>query len=101
MDTELNKQVTKLKVQAQNAGIHLKFDTKDNLVMIYPRHRDDVCGSIGYVNENKNFLISYVINLKRMEWAVTEGFSQEQIQKEKKLNILKEVRPSVLVSYLV
>ena len=101
MDTELNKQITKLKVQAKNAGIDLKFDVKDNLVMIYPKHRDDVCGSMGYTNENKNLLISYAINLKRMDWAVAEGFSREQIQKEKKLNILKEVRPSILISYLV
>ena len=101
MYTELNKQVTKLKVQAKKAGIKLKLDIKDNLVMVYPEHREDIAGSLGYMDENKNFLVSYAIDLKRMRWAEQEGFTKKQMQTDKKLNILKEVRPSVLINYLV
>lgn len=100
MDTELNKQVTKLKIQAKKAGIKLKFEIKENLVMVYPNHREDICGSIGYADKSNIFLVSYIINLKKMEWATMEGFNKEQIRTDKKLNILKEVRPDVLINFL-
>jgi len=103
MDIELNKQVRKLKIQAKKAGIKLKLEINDNLIMVYPNHRKDICGSIGYADKSNIFLVSYVINLKKMEWATMEGFDKEQIRTDEKLNsmILKEVRPDVLINFLV
>ena len=101
MDSELNKQVTKLKVQAKNAGIELNLEIKDNLVMIYPKHRKDICGSLGYADKSNIYLVSYIIDLKRMQWAADEGFNKEQIRTDKRLNVLKEVRPDVLIKHLV
>ncbi len=101
MDTELNKQVTKLKIQAKKAEIGFTFETKENLVMIYPNHREDICGSIGYIDKNNVYLVSYIINLQKMRYAADEGFSKEQMQKDKRLNIVKEVRTEVLINHLV
>ncbi len=100
MDTELNKQLTKIKVQAKNAGIDLNLEIKDNLAMIYPKHRDDICGSLGYADKSNLYLVSYTIDLKRMRWAADEGFNKEQIRTDKRLNILKEVRPDALIKHL-
>ena len=100
MDSELNRQVTKIKIQAKKAGIDLNLEIKDNLVMIYPKHRKDVCGSLGYVDKNNIYIVSYIIDLKRMQWAADEGFNKEQIRTDKRLNVLKEVRPNVLINYL-
>ena len=47
------------------------------------------------------FLVSYIIDLNKLRYAQDEGFSKEQIQKDKRLNVLKEVRPEVMVSHLV
>ena len=101
MDTELNRQVTKLKVQAKNAGIKLIIEMKENLVMVYPENKKGICGSIGYIDDKNMFLVSYIIDLNKLRYAQDEGFSKEQIQKDKRLNVLKEVRPEVMVSHLV
>ena len=100
MDTELNKQLTKLKVQAKNAGIKLIIEMKENLVMVYPEDRKDICGSMGYIDDKNMFLVSYIIDLNKLRYAQDEGFNQEQIRTDKKLKILKEVRPEVMVSHL-
>lgn len=100
MSSELNKQLTKLKIQAKKAKIDLKIEIKDNLIMIYPKHKDNVCGSLGYADKSELYIISYVIDLKKMRWAADEGFNKEQIRTDKRLNVLKEVRPDVLIKYL-
>ena len=100
MDSELNKQLTKLKIQAKKAGIELKLDIKDNLIMIFPKHRDDICGSLGYADKTNLYLVSYIIDLKKMQWAADEGFNKEQIRTDKRLNVLKEIRPDVLINHL-
>ena len=100
MSSELNKQVTKLKIQAKKAGIKLIFDEKEDLVMVYPEHNKDICASLGYTNDSSMYLCSYIVDLRRLRYANDEGFSKEQIQKDKRLNVLKEVRPDVIINYL-
>jgi hypothetical protein len=100
MSSELNKQVTKLKIQAKTAGIKLRFDEKEDLIMIYPDHRDDICASLGYTNNSNVYICSYIVDLKRLRYANDEGFSKDQIQKDKRLNVLKEVRPDVIINHL-
>jgi len=103
MGTALNRQITKLKTQARHAKIKLRIDIKDDIVMLYPKHRSDISGSIGYLNtENKTDLIAYVIDMKRLDWARMEGFSESQLQTENEsLNIFKEVRPDAIINHLV
>jgi len=103
MGVVLNKQITKLKVQAKHVNIELKLDIKENIVMVYPRHRTDVIGSIGYLSvKNKTDLIAYVIDMRRLEWARMEGFSESQLHTENEaLNIFKEVRPDAIINHLV
>ena len=103
MGAELNKQITKLKSQARFAGIKLNLDVSKDVVMIYPKHREDVAASMGHLlAENKIEIIAYVIDLKRLNWARMEGFSETQLHTENKdLNIFKEVRPDALINHLV
>lgn len=101
MQTELNKQLTKLKVQAKRANITLNIEKKEELVMVYPDHRQDVCASLGYADKSNIYLVSYVIDLNRLRYANDEGFTKEQIQKDKRLKVLKEVRPDSIINYLV
>jgi hypothetical protein len=101
MDSELNMQVTRLKVQAKNAGIDVFIEMKENLVMVYQENKKDFCGSIGYLDDKNMFLVAYIIDLNKLRYAQDEGFSKDQIQKDKRLNILKEVRPEAIISHLI
>jgi len=103
MNSELNKQVTKLKTQAKFAKIKLKLEMSDEMVMIYPKHRSDIVASLGYLLLNNNVdIIAYIIDMKRLEWARMEGFSEKQLRDENEsLKIFKEIRPDSIVSHLV
>lgn len=101
MTVEIQNWLDTFKAQAKKKKIKILFQKAEDLIMIYPKHRKDICASLGYESKNSKMIVCYLVNLKKMRYYMDEGFSPKEIRENPDLDIVKQKRPHVIINYLV
>tara|TARA_Y100000592_G_C5478815_1_gene324089 strand:- start:3934 stop:4305 length:372 start_codon:yes stop_codon:yes gene_type:complete len=80
-NTQLNKEVTSLKLEANKLGYSIEVEkTIDSDSYILSNKKEERAVIIGRVEINGVFVIStFTINVYKWRWAEAEGFTKEQM----------------------
>lgn len=96
------KQIDAIVEETSKLGTELGVDeTADDSSFVLSNKNKNTAVIVGRVEVSGNsIIVAYIININKWNWALTEGFSRDQIIESMSTEVFKEIDVEEVSSYL-